>query len=350
MHNFTHKQRLYFVASTAATMYVFYLLIWSPVPRIDTLVTTTKIETEYNGQPSSGEDVLAQVDLNTEFSTTIIDTSPRVVIASPCSGSSVVMKFTAQILRAHGIDIDLEPEPVRLKKDNIMDKARHRLKNKMDREPTLDETVAESIVFLNERALKNGKILLFKVHIISDGVMEALKGLNAKFAYTYRDNLFDRAICASKDCFAEGMLGHPVFINGTQSDACFDRRQMDEKVMPFFNNTESLITKMHEWDKVVERKKKDYMPLHYPAQAAAYEEMFKFEYTDQEDTFNHSIQVWCDFLKNFADVEAQIVERVLRKYMNSRKTRNRYNEMVYNFEEVAKAIEASPFRDSLLEY
>ena len=297
----------------------------------------------------------SQIDSNDDTNITTLpidlpaDGHPRVIFASPCSGSSATIQFTERILRAHGYNISHGGQPILKKPKEILEKAKELFRAKMDREPTLQETLGEAFAFYNERAKKDGQIVLFKINNPSHEVLNSLNQLGTKFAYTYRSNVLDRAICASRDCFTKGRLGHPVHANGTEADACFNRRQhsSDDILLANFSDTRALIAQMEEWEIKDERTKNHYKSLYDPAKALAYEDLFRFEYTDSEYIFKQSVEAWCAFLQTFGDIKVPTVERVLLAYRNSRPPRSPYEETIYNFDDVKKTFEGSKFNDYL---
>ena len=275
------------------------------------------------------------------------DGHPRGLIVSPCSGSSATIQFTKRILQAHGYNVSHGGQPILHKPKKILDVAKERLQTKMkkDQEPTLSETLGETFQVFNERATKNGKIFLFKIHyLFDDEITESLEQLGTKFALSYRNNVLDRAICASRDCFAQGTLGHQVYTNGTRADTCFDRRNINnETFLANFNDTKSLLSKMRKWASEDVALKNEYKRFYDPGEAVAYEDLFEFEYTDSDEVFQQSIQAWSRFLRGLADINIPILENVLIKHKNSLQATPPYHEVIYNFDEVKAAIEGSEF-------
>jgi len=290
---------------------------------------------------------LTNYNNNTKLPLTLpADGSPRVVIASACSGSSAIMNFTTRILQAHGYDVLLGGEPQRNK--NIINVAKKRLEARMNHEPTMGQILAEGLVEATETATANQQIYLFKIKEVNGEVLKTLKKLEAKFAFTYRGNLLDRAICMSRDCFGEGRLGHQVYENGTQSDACFDRRKHSaENYMAGFNDTESLLTEMEIWKKKNRNAIRNNKILYDPAEIAAYEDLFKFEYTDNKQVFDDSVKKWSVFLKNFADIQHLILKEFLLQYKNSRPPPAPLKQIVYNFDKLETILNESHFREFL---
>jgi len=286
---------------------------------------------------------------NTKLPLTLpADGFPRVVIAGPCSGSSATMDFTRKILQAHGYGVPYGGEPILQKHEEIISVAKERLKATMNREPTMNEILAEGIVYRTEMVTENNNIYLFKIKVVNKVILKTLEKLGAKFAFTYRGNLLDRAICTSRDCFDKGKLGHQVYENGTDADACFDRRKhSDEKLMANFNDSEVLFSEMERWKEDTRKVIHDQSNLWDPAEIATYEDLFKFEYTDSEQVFDDSVKKWNAFLKNFAEIQEPILRGVLETFRNSRPPPAPFKETLYNFDKLEEILNESHFKEYL---
>ena len=273
-----------------------------------------------------------------------VDGIPRVVLASPCAGSSATLRFTKDILRAHGYQIEFSVHQPILKSNlqahpQLIDKAKEQLIERLLREPTYPEIVAESISILNQKAIESGKILLFKANSLGEEIiLDKLKDMGAKFAATFRENAMDQAVCEAMDCFG---IGHQVFSNGTRSSLCFDRRQatIDEKPLVHFHDPNELKNEM-ERIKANNKVRENLVHLYSPALYQSYEDLFKFEYTDSEEVFKESVFAWQSFLYNFGDLKEDIVREVLRPYHNSRPPPSHYSTRIYNYEKLQKEMEA----------
>jgi hypothetical protein len=269
----------------------------------------------------------------------VADGFPRVILASPCAGSSATLQFTKVILHAHGYQVDSKvSEPLlKLKRQAVIQNATDHLTEQLSREPTYAEIVAESISILNQNATENGKIYLFKANSLGKVALDTLKKLGTKFAATYRESTMDQAVCMAMDCFAN--IGHPVFANGTRSDLCFARRKADVKLLVDFDDIDKLkhtIERIRSDNEV----RRNHDSLYSPALYQSYEDLFKFEYTDSEKVFDESVFAWQSFLFNFGEIKEDIVREVLRPHHNSRPAPSHYSTRIHNFEKLQKDMEA----------
>lgn len=197
-------------------------------------------------------------------------------------------------------------------------------------------------------ATKSQRIYLFKIKAVHNDILKTLKKLGAKFAYTYRGNVVDRAICTSRDCFGGGRLGHQVYENGTDANACFDRRgSIDEKLMANFNDTTVLMEVMKGWEKQNRIAERAYKSLYDPADIATYEDLFKFEYTDSEEVFSDCVQKWMAFLRTLLEIQQPILRNVLLPHKNSRPPPAPFKETVYNFEKIEGILSETHFKKYL---
>jgi putative lipase involved disintegration of autophagic bodies len=174
-------------------------------------------------------------------------------------------------------------------------------------------------------------------------MLKTLEEMGAKYAFTYRDNVFDRAICVTRDCFQKTSLGYQVFSNGTEADLCFQRRQFSqEKILAYINNTDVLIDFMKRMKQQNEERMVFYKPFVSPAEMWSYEDLFLFEYTDSQAIYDQSVKAWSSFLRNFADIQETKVEKALRLYRNSRPPPSPHSDVVYNIESVTKELSKDP--------
>jgi len=275
------------------------------------------------------------------------DGFPRVLIAEPCSGSSATVMFTEVILKAHGYDILHAGEPLLRphQKDHFYDDANTRLKESLGRDPTHEEIRSESLILYNKRAILKNKIVLFKINNLQDDVLDTLQSMNTKFAFTYRRNTLDRAICSVRDCFVrDSPFGHQVFPNGTMSDLCFNRRQGQQKVMAMFDDGQALISYMENKERILEQRIERYSPSIAPSKGVAYEDLFAFEYTSSEQVLESSVKEWCNLLRSFGDINEVTVQEALTPYWNSRKVEPSHSSVIHNANEIKEALEDSPFQ------
>ena len=240
------------------------------------------------------------------------DQSPRVLIAEPCSGSSATIQFTAIILRAHGFEVMHGGQPLLRpkQKNRFYADAKISLQISLQRDPTKMEILSESFVQFSQRAAHVNKIFLFKANKIPKEIMDTLESLNAKFAFTYRRNTLDRAICSVRDCFLEDRpIGHEVYVNGTESDLCFGRRESNEKVMAEIDDVPMLFSYMEDEERTHIKRIEEFSGVIAPSKVAAYEDLFAFEYMkSQRDFRKKSVKHWRDMLRNYCEIREEVAK------------------------------------------
>lgn len=274
------------------------------------------------------------------------DGIPRVILATPCGGSSATVKFTQTLFEAHGYKVFNAREPFLRpnQKNKFMDKARKKLTKKLlEREPTREEILTETLRLYNEKAVRLNRILMFKINHVKKYLKREMKSLNTSFALVYRENILDQAICATRDCF--GSVGKQVYSNGTVSSLCFSRRSHeDEKILASFD-PDDLLQFMRERKAENEARQQSMRPL-YKHSIESYERLFAFEYMDDEDgykVFEKSVDAWCNFLSNFINVDRAVVESVLIPYINTRKKPVRHKKVIYNFPSIKDHLQQTEF-------
>ena len=107
---------------------------------------------------------------------------PRALIAQSCSGASVTMQVSQEILEAHGYKVYHGAEPILEQRPHIMKIAKQRLEARNGYDPSQGEVLAESLAVFNERAIEAQGILLLKIRLVNDEVLKTLNKLGTKFA------------------------------------------------------------------------------------------------------------------------------------------------------------------------
>lgn len=293
---------------------------------------------------------------------------PRIIIAHACSGSSATIRFAEEIIKAHGYDVLHGGQPFLYKKvmknlqnishtryDEIMEAREDLIKSGMyddKNEPTITEIVKQLVLNDSKRAQLEGKILLYKANSIKSEIIETLKGLNATMTLTYRENSLDKAICAIRDCFQEDpdkRFGHQVYSNGTKADLCFSRRNSTEPIMAMITNEKRFIKYVAQQDGQNERlisKQYSYF-IKDIEDAVSDEDLFSFQYTDSQDTFDRSIDRWMAFLKSFRlNINRDTVKNTLRPHQNTRYAPLHSN-VVYNMDTLRSALNGTLYENFL---
>ena len=345
-HTFNSRQKM---MSFNIKIYYYPLLALSLTLTCLALATVSEYQTQVLVMNNTG---MAAFDNRvTKSSDPVLpaaDGFPRVLIAQPCAGSSATIKFATVILEAHGYAVLRGGQPLLRpkKKDRFYNDAKHSLKQSLGRDPSHHEIMSESLILFNKRAVLENQIVLFKVNNIPKYIMDTLESMDTKFAFTYRRNTLDRAICAVRDCFvADIPIGHQVFPNGTVSDLCFNRRFSHEKVMAKFDDVELLMSYMEGKDRSNEKRVEAFSTIVAPSTDVAYEDLFAFEYTNSVRVLESSVKEWCNLLRNFGDIREDVVKEVLIPYWNSMEMEKSHSSVIYNANEIKDALDASPFRD-----
>ena len=270
---------------------------------------------------------------------------PQALIAQSCSGASVTMQVSQEIFAAQGYKVYHGGEPILQQRPHIMKIAKQRLEARNGYDPSQEEVLTESLAVFNERAIEAQGILLFKTRSVNDEVLKTLNKLHTKLVFTFRRNLLDRAICVTRYCF-ESNLSYEVNYNGTKVNTCFKRRQRSSEIhMVHFTNISALLEQMQHWGNLQLERRLNYERFPNISKLTEYEDLFKFEYTARDDVFDDSVKVWCEFLKTFGEIKESIVQEVLRKYKNSRKSRPSFNATIYNFGKIKDSFNESHFRE-----
>ncbi|GFH55246.1 predicted protein [Chaetoceros tenuissimus] len=223
--------------------------------------------------------------------------SPRIIVSHACSGSSATVKFAEKIFNAHG--------------------------------------------------LKEKKILLYKANLIKEDIVETLKDLEAALTITYRKNTLDKAICVIRDCFQkapDASFGHQVYSNGTKADLCFSRRNSKVLIKAMITNKDRLVKYLKSTGKKHQVSLDKYsFFINSIDDTVAYEDLFAFEYTDSEETFEKSVDNWMTFLRPFRlNLDRDIVLNTLERYRNSRNA-TVHSEVVYNMDVLHTALDGTPY-------
>ncbi|GFH59942.1 predicted protein [Chaetoceros tenuissimus] len=272
------------------------------------------------------------------------DGIPRVILATPCGGSTATMNFTKTVFEAHGYNVLNANEPFNRnnKRNKYMDIAKTKLLKRLGSEPTGKEILKETLRLYNDEAVKTNSILLFKTHNVKKYFEREMLSLNASFALMYRENILDQAICTARDCF--GSVGKQVFENGTESRLCFSRRNhTDKKILAVLDPIE-LIKYMEE--RRAKNEERQSMKRLYKDSIETYERLFAFEYVDAHEeykVFENSIDAWCNFLSNFIHVDRAIVESALIPFIDTHRKIEKHEKVIYNFETIKEHLESTEF-------
>ncbi len=271
------------------------------------------------------------------------------VFEGGCSGSTAVGRFIEEIIEAHGFE--------RYKKVGFefMDSRRKwknpfyfELEDKMraEKNATRDEILMETVKIAKSESQELNQPFYFKAHLpkVKHENRRKLEKIGVAYAGVYRENILDRCICTTKDCFVSA-AGYPVYAhNGEKASICFDRRKKpDEKpVLTFFENPVNCL--QSSLDKQEQIKNQDFPSV-------SEESLFEFEYTDDDEAWENSITAWMKILRPFLSsaLDESVLTAVLKKYRNSRPLPKLHRELVYNFDDLKSEIKSTKWAKYLRE-
>jgi hypothetical protein len=272
------------------------------------------------------------------------NTSMRVVVAGPCSGSSVTLRFMKEILTAHGYKIYDAPDSELMvpHKNKFFKRAKKKLID-LGEEPSNNRVIVEAMALYHQDALSRGEMLLLKSFpkMFRDTFV-GMKKLGMRFSHMYRWNSLDRCVCTVRDCFPAGRsYGFPVYANGTEADLCFQRRRSAEKTKAMFpqGNAELCVKKQA---KQVRHEIEDIEKIGSHGQSSgdmsvSYEDLFAFEHTSDETTFNVSFRAWVSLTSPMMagqEVNERIISDILRRKQNTMRPIASHREVIYNIDDV----------------
>ena len=270
-------------------------------------------------------------------------TSIRVLVADGCSGSTAAQDLLREILKAHGLNISRSPfEPMKRKNNKYWGEARKNLEERGE-DMVHSNVLMEAMKLMHLDAQSRQEVL-----VVKSGSLPFLHNfakfeqMGMKFTFLYRWNALDRCVCMVRDCFAKDMnYGFPVFAsNGTKSDLCFSRRAADEEIKAVFHHGRALPC-VREMASRAEMTIQNITRLPFVEKEVSYEDLFAFEYSSEERVFNASLVAWESFVGPLLDedeVNAAIIETILRREQDSRLPPKRHSDVIYNVAEVKKEL------------
>ena len=265
-----------------------------------------------------------------------------------CSGSTAVGRFIDEIITTHGLK--------RYSKAGFefMDTRRqwknpiyYDILNETEfKNASKDEMLMESVERAKAEADELGQLFYFKVHLpkVQNKNRERLDEIGVSYVGIYRDNVLDRCICTTKDCFSSD-AGYPVYKhNGTKADICFDRRKKPD--------APAVITHFVDPINCLRRSsflKKRIKQMDFPS--VSEESLFGFEYTSNEDVWEESINVWMKILQPFlsTSLDKNILIEVVRKYRNTRPLPSPHKELVNDYKSLQDEIKNTTWATYLRE-
>ena len=267
---------------------------------------------------------------------------PLIIVVDGCSGSSAVGYFLRALAAAHGMNssgpdifeffyFGRSSSTNKLKnpffheiQDRDLSLGLHRSKHEMMIESV--EVAHRTFNEANELFIVKAKVNQYKRY------HKGLEYLNPTYYGVYRENTLRRCICMVKDdCFFPKYkdAGYPVFAqNGTKSNVCSHRRDIPNL------HIQVMLTNVTHC--VVKNPSLELMEL--PIPKISEEELFLFEYSDDEDVFMSCVKRWSNILEmNWSPsgivVSEEKIIQILRPHQNTR-TFKPYHDEVYNYDEI----------------
>ena len=270
------------------------------------------------------------------------DGNSRVLMIEGCSGSSFVIRALKKILTLHGFVVKKwEKTEVYKPANNAMfDKAKELAPD----DATEKEIVTNATLLLDQKASQEGRTTIYKWPNYDGYHKELVRQAGGRVlsAALSRQNHLDRVVCSIRDCFAslaKQVGGYPVFaVNGSESTACFDRRQKDVKTKAYIDPTKIVDVIISLEDRMDHKKKS------FPGLTVSYEELVAFEYTDDEGVWENSFGAWSllasVYIGNTTSFDAATLKDYLSPIRNSRNI-SYHKDVIQNYEEVFEAMRAA---------
>ncbi len=248
-----------------------------------------------------------------------------------CSGSTAVGRFINEIINAHGLQrydrVGFEFMDARREFKNPF---YFQLLNDTNYEHyTKDEMLMKSVAIAKHEADTLDQLFYFKAHIPkaeNETLKRILDDIGVTFVGVYRENVIDRCICTTKDCFPAA-AGYPVYKhNGTKAELCFNRRTQENAppTVAYFKRPFKCLRTSFEQQKKIKR-------MDFPS--VSEESLFEFEYTNDNAAFERSIDAWVAMMSPFLGetLDRNTLSEVLAKYQNSRALPSPHRDLIYNF-------------------
>ena len=286
------------------------------------------------------------------------DSNPRVILIPGCSGSTTVNNFLYQVLRDHGVPIhDFRYRPEKMYFANfemlternipshISEEVNEKYKSLGVVRPDPKEKMIEELSRLKEDLAQQNEDLMVKTGTRDMDYISAFQDkFDALFTSIYRSNTLDTLICFIKDCYSwEVMkdLGYMVFEDGTKADLCDESKKDELKSLKLRVHLEPniLIDHIDKLELQSQERIDISTPLVYPSKPQKSEDLFAYQYTSDEDTFQISLNAWTMVLQSLVKtVHKDILEKRMRPVQNKR-SQTKHSDEIENYLEVYSALE-----------
>lgn len=301
-------------------------------------VSTTKNSCNGNGSAEKGAAECESINITKKpmhASKGHPDGNIRLLVTKGCSGSSFVISTLRKFLSAHGFRLRHtgNTEVYKPNKNPFFKEA----KRSMPKGTSERDLVIAATVMLNQEEYEKNRSTLFKwKHSMLRDILEKMGSENVLVGSLIRKNVLDGLICSVRDCFLKGRkIGYPVFVNGSRTELCFSRRNVqNEKIMAYFRPEQlAMATADLQWmldDNEMVEKHLD---------SETYEELTALEYTNEGDVVNASMRAWYNLVRNVVgnDIERGHVDNEIRHMINSRRE-DFHEDNVYNHDDLSLAL------------
>jgi len=262
------------------------------------------------------------------------------VFEGGCTGSTAVSRFIKEIIIGHGLQqfdkggfefLNINAKWRKGKKHPFY----HDVKEKKDFQRKDEEAIiVETVKIAGIEANESRKLFYFKINEKKMNIYrKSFEELGVNFVGVYRENVIDRCICSTNDCFNKE-AGYPVFKDsGIKTSLCFSRRNKEEiKIVPHFIDPIPCFEESMQ-------KQSTIKAVDFPSVST--ESLFAFQYSDDDDAWNLSIEAWMTILRPFLSevLNKSLLQESLKKYRGSRQAPRPHSELVYNFDYLKSQVE-----------
>ena len=258
----------------------------------------------------------------------------RLLVTKGCSGSSFVVRTLKEIIEAHGFTLTHGHSEVYKPGKNQMFEEAKRVMPEGTSERNL---VIAATVMLNQQAHEKGRLAFFKwPNSMLPDIVEKVGRENVLVGSMIRQNILDGLICSVRDCFPNGKkFGYPVFVNGSRTKLCFNRRKVQSvKTMAYFPPKK--LTKMAAF---LRRSIDNNEMVTKTLDTQTYEELTSLQYTNDVHAVNASMRAWGHLVSNLIGdhFERDIVYNEMYPMVNSRRE-HFHEDYVYNYDDLFRVL------------
>mmetsp|Transcript_1750 Transcript_1750/g.4109 ORF Transcript_1750/g.4109 Transcript_1750/m.4109 type:complete len:347 (+) Transcript_1750:81-1121(+) len=316
-------------------------------PRSSSKLGLAEVEASYPGALSLVQTRVARHSKETAATTTI---PPMMILQRGCSGSSVVMRMTRDMLQSLAVPL----YPLGIKEIARVDQP--------EKNPWFlpGGRLGDAMLRGVEEASQAGQTLLFnaaKIKSWSENeemqyLNQVLRELKTRVVIVHRNNSLDTVVCEIRDCFVGGRgiaRGYPVDTAGNEDQTCFDRRtQSAENKTKALINTTTLPENMEFGERYPQDMQASVTEIGLEGRdIVLFEDLVSHEYLDTN--LPRSTSAWMKLLSSLGvNATEASVSAVLSKAVGSYHAPEPHSETVYNIEEVEEFLGKDQSRSWML--